>query len=131
GFVEGSYVYVGVVGGASTWTPSATSWQQLSVTFTTGASQTSIQVFVHGWYAQPTYFADDLSLTGGTGGGGSPSASASASASQSPSPSPSPSSTGGGGGGPVGKVAPYVDMTNNQEPMLNSAAQAGLKTYTA
>jgi len=132
GFVEGSYVYVGVVGGSSTWTPSAASWQQLSVTFTTGASQTSIQVFVHGWYAQPTYFADDLSLsggTGGTGGGGSSSAPPSSS-------SPSPSSTGGGGGGggvggSVGKVAPYVDMSNNQEPMLNSAAKAGLKTYTA
>jgi Ricin-type beta-trefoil lectin domain/Glycosyl hydrolases family 18 len=45
-----------------------------------------------------------------------------------------PTGSGGGGtggGGSVGKVAPYVDMSNNQEPMLNSAAQAGLKTYTA
>src|SRR5579859_3178464 len=30
------------------------------------------------------------------------------------------------------QVAPYVDMSNNQEPMLNSAAtQAGLHNYTA
>jgi len=132
GFVEGSYVYLGVNGGASTWTPSATSWQQLSVSFTTTASQTSVQVFVHGWYAQPAYGADDLSLAGpgGSGGGsGTPTPSATRSSS---SPSPTPSSTGGGGGGgPVGKVAPYVDMSNNQEPMLNSAAKAGLKTYTA
>ncbi len=134
GYVEGSYVYIGVTGGSSTWTPSATSWQQLSVTFTTGASQTSIQVFVHGWYAQPTYYADDLSLTGpgGTGGGSTPPSSPTPSAtSTSASPSPSPSSSGIGVGGSVGKVAPYVDMSNNQEPMLYSAAQAGMKSYTA
>src|SRR6185312_1556151 len=45
GFVEGSYVYLGVSGGVSTWTPSASGWSQLSVTFTTGASQSSVQVF--------------------------------------------------------------------------------------
>ncbi|NUP53366.1 MAG: carbohydrate-binding protein CenC [Catenulispora sp.] len=66
-YVEGSYVYIGVTGGTSTWTPSATSWQQLSVTFTTGASQTSAQVFVHGWYGQPAYHADDLALAGPAG----------------------------------------------------------------
>src|ERR1700722_13496237 len=41
---------------------------------------------------------------------------------------------GGGGGGSPGSyaVAPYADMTNNQEPMLNQAAsQAGLKAFTA
>ena len=29
-------------------------------------------IYVHGWYAQGTYYADDLSLTGpgGSGGGG-------------------------------------------------------------
>ena len=76
GWVEGSYVYVGVTGtgtsDTSTWTPSATSWQQLSVSFTTGASTTSVTVYVHGWYAQPTYYADDMSLVGppGSGGGG-------------------------------------------------------------
>lgn len=43
------------------------------------------------------------------------------------------SAAGGGGGTPPGSfaVAPYVDLTNNQEPMLNSAAtQAGLKAFT-
>ena len=67
GYVEGSYVYIGVTGGTSTWTPSATSWQQLSVSFTTGASQTSVQVYTHGWYAEPAYNADDLALTGPAG----------------------------------------------------------------
>jgi chitinase len=74
GWVEGSYVYLGVTGSGttdtSTWTPSATNWQQLSVSFTTGASTTSVSIYVHGWYAQPTYYADDLSLTGPGGGGG-------------------------------------------------------------
>jgi hypothetical protein len=73
GWVQGSYVYLGVTGtgtnDTSTWTPSATSWQQLSVSFTTGASTTSVTVFLHGWYVQPTFYADDLSLTGPGGGG--------------------------------------------------------------
>ena len=68
-YVEGSYVYLGVNGGTDTWTPSATTWQQLTLTFTTGASQTSATIYLHGWYAQPEYYADDVSLTGGTGGG--------------------------------------------------------------
>ncbi|MFI7063336.1 chitinase [Kribbella sp. NPDC050124] len=68
--MRGSYVYLGVTGGASTWTPSASSYTQLSVSFTTGASQTSVQVYVHGWYGQPAYQADDISLDGP---GGNPS----------------------------------------------------------
>jgi chitinase len=32
------------------------------VTFTTGASITSVTVFVHGWYGQRSYFADDFTL---------------------------------------------------------------------
>jgi hypothetical protein len=208
GFVEGNYVFIGDTGTGTTdtnnWTPSATSWQQLSTTFTTGASTTSVTVYVHGWYAQGTYFADDLALSGaagsggGGGGGGSPPAaptglkvtgttSSSVSLSwtapsgtvtgynvyengtktmsvtgtsatvtglaasttysftvtatnsvgespQSGSVSATTSASGGGGGGtPPGSfaVAPYVDMTNNQEPMLNSAAtQGGLKAFS-
>src|ERR1022692_684317 len=76
GWVEGNYVYLGDTGtgtaDTNTWTPSATSWQQLSTSFSTGASTTSVTVYTHGWYAQGTYHADDLSLTGpgGSGGGG-------------------------------------------------------------
>ncbi len=67
GFVEGSFVFVGATGtgvNASTSTQSAPSWQQLTTSFTTGAGVTSVTVFVHGWYAQPAYHADDLTLTG-------------------------------------------------------------------
>ena len=70
-YVQGSYVYLGATGtgvNASTWTASAPSYQQLSTTFTTGASTTSVTVFVHGWYGQPTYYADDVALTGPAGG---------------------------------------------------------------
>jgi Fibronectin type III domain/Carbohydrate binding domain len=200
GWVEGSYVFIGDAGTGTTdtnnWTPSATTWQQLSTTFTTGASTTSVTVYVHGWYAQGTYFADDLSLNGaaGGGGGGTPPAAptgltvtgtssssvslswtapadtvtgynvyengtkalsvtttsatvtglaasttysfavtATNGAGESPkSGSVSATTSAGGGGPPPGSfaVAPYVDMTNNQEPMLNSAAGAGLKAFT-
>ncbi|WST27301.1 carbohydrate binding domain-containing protein [Streptomyces xanthophaeus] len=64
GWVRGSYVYLGVTGGASTWTGSAGAWTKLSVSFTTGPSQTSAEVYVNGWYGQGTYHADDISLDG-------------------------------------------------------------------
>lgn len=70
GWVRGSYVYLGVDGGASTWTSSPSAYSQLSVAFTTGAAQTSATVYVHGWYAQGTYYADDIGLDGPGGGGG-------------------------------------------------------------
>ena len=133
-YVEGSYVYLGDNGGNDTWTPSATSWQQLSMTITTTASQTSLTIYVHGWYAQPEYYADDFSLTSGTSTTGtSPSSTPTSTASGTPTgtASATPTGTGTVGSGAVGSVAPYVDMSNNQEPMLNEAAQAGLKTYTA
>ncbi|MFJ9626399.1 carbohydrate binding domain-containing protein [Streptomyces sp. NPDC101175] len=61
-WVQGPYAYLGVSGGASasTWS-SSTSWNQLSVTFTTGASGT-VTVFVHGWYGQSAVTADDFAL---------------------------------------------------------------------
>ncbi|MFB8758226.1 carbohydrate binding domain-containing protein [Streptomyces nigra] len=71
GWVRGSYVYLGVDGGASTWTSSPSAYAKLSLTFTTGASQTSATVYVHGWYGQGTYQADDIGLDGPGGGGGS------------------------------------------------------------
>ncbi|HEY1624654.1 MAG TPA: glycoside hydrolase family 18 protein [Streptosporangiaceae bacterium] len=74
GWVEGDYVYLGDSGTGTTdtnnWTPSATSWTELSTNFTTGASTTSVTVYVHGWYAQPTFYADALSLSGPAGSGG-------------------------------------------------------------
>jgi chitinase len=63
-WVRGSYVYLGVTGGASTWTPQASGYTQLTVAFTSGAAQTSAQVYLHGWYGQPAYQADDVNLDG-------------------------------------------------------------------
>jgi hypothetical protein len=202
GDVEGAYVYIGDSGtgssDTSTWTPSAASWQQLSTTFTTGSATTSVTIYVHGWYGQGTYHADDLSLTGPGEGGttvpaaptgltatgvtsssvslswGAPSGTVSGyyvyqngtrvtsvmgasatisglaasttyaftvsgfnSAGEGPKSgqvqaTTSASSGGGGGGGGSFAVAPYVDLTNSQEPMLDQAAtQAGLKAFTA
>lgn len=71
-WVRGNYVYLGVTGGSSIWTPSATSYTQLSVTFTPTSS--TVEVYLHGWYAQGTYYADDISLQGAGGGTGVPGA---------------------------------------------------------
>lgn len=68
-YVQGSYVYLGATGYSSTWTPSTSGWQQLTTSFTTGAGVTSVTLYLHGWYAQPTYHADDVSLIGPSGGG--------------------------------------------------------------
>ena len=144
GYVEGSYVYLGVTGGTDTWTPSATSWQQLTTTFTTGASQTSVQVYVHGWYAQPVYYADDLVLSGPAGS--SPSTGPSTSSptptpttSSSPTPtgttaSPTPTGTGTVTSPPPGglnwKVAPYIDITQSTPTLAQIEQATGQKTFT-
>ncbi|MEY9875777.1 chitinase [Streptacidiphilus sp. MAP12-33] len=123
-WVNGPYVYLGTSGDGttdvSTWS-SQSSWNQLSTSFKTGASTTSVTIYLHGWYGQSTYYADDVTLSGAAGSSpsptqsssASPSASASASASASPtqsstptqsssptqSASPTATSTGGTGGG--------------------------------
>ena len=70
-WVQGNYVYLGDSGtgtsDTSAWTPSAAAWQQLTTAFTTGASTTSVTIYLHGWYAQGTYYADDVVLTGPSG----------------------------------------------------------------
>ncbi len=60
-YVDGPYAYLGIQSGTSTWTTSS-SYTKLSVTFTTGSSQTSITIYIHGWYAQGNVYADDFSL---------------------------------------------------------------------
>ncbi|MEJ8659435.1 MULTISPECIES: chitinase [Streptomyces] len=73
-WVQGSYVYLGASGtgtsDVSTWTPGGSGWSQLSTSFTTGASTTSVTVYTHGWYGQAAYYADDVSVFGPDGGGG-------------------------------------------------------------
>ncbi|MFF1274488.1 chitinase [Streptomyces marokkonensis] len=74
GWVQGGYAYLGVTGtgttDVSTWTPDSGSWKQLSTSFTTGSSTTSVTVYTHGWYGQAAYHVDDLSVFGPDGGGG-------------------------------------------------------------
>jgi hypothetical protein len=61
-WVQGPYAYIGVSGGAtaSTWS-AGTSWNQLSLSFTTGSSG-AVTVYVHGWYGQSAVTADDFTL---------------------------------------------------------------------
>ncbi|MDH6141695.1 chitinase [Kitasatospora sp. GP30] len=64
GWVRGNYTYLGVTGSGadtSTWT-SSPNWSQLSTKFTTGASVTSVTIWLHGWYGQGTYYADDVTV---------------------------------------------------------------------
>ncbi|MPY52786.1 chitinase [Streptomyces sp. K1PN6] len=73
-WVRGGYAYLGASGtgttDVSTWTPDTTDWKQLTTTFTTGASTTSVTLYTHGWYGQAAYYADDVSVYGPDGGGG-------------------------------------------------------------
>jgi chitinase len=67
-WAQGSFVYLGDTGtgttDTNTWTPGSTGYSQLSVAFTTGANTRSVTIYVHGWYAQPTAFVDDVTLSG-------------------------------------------------------------------
>jgi chitinase len=75
-WVQGSFVYLGDTGtgtsDTSTFTPGSAGFSQLSVNFTTGASTTHVTIFVHGWFAQPVGFVDDVTLTGPAGAGSPP-----------------------------------------------------------
>jgi chitinase len=62
-WVRGNPVYLGITGGASTWSGNAGAYNQLSLTFTTG-NQTSAQLYLHGWYGAGTYYTDDVVLDG-------------------------------------------------------------------
>ncbi|MFE4972913.1 carbohydrate binding domain-containing protein [Kitasatospora sp. NPDC056651] len=95
-YVQGSYVYLGATGtGAgsdpSTWTANSASYSQLSVGFTTGANTTSVTIFLHGWYGQPAFYADDVSLAGP--GGSSPSPTVTTPPPTSPPPTSPPPTT--------------------------------------
>ncbi|MGW8761733.1 chitinase [Streptomyces sp. NPDC055815] len=75
-WVQGGYAYLGAnntgtgTGTVSTWTPDSPSWKQLTTTFTTGASTTSVEIWTHGWYGTSPYLVDDVSVFGPDGGGG-------------------------------------------------------------
>ncbi|WP_406500557.1 carbohydrate binding domain-containing protein [Streptomyces sp. NBC_00846] len=73
-WVQGGYAYLGASGtgttDVSTWSPGSTGWTQLTTSFKTGPSTTSVTVYTHGWYGQAAYYADDISVNGPDGGGG-------------------------------------------------------------
>ncbi|MFE9094016.1 chitinase [Streptomyces sp. NPDC007264] len=73
-WVQGGYAFLGATGtgttDVSTWTPDSTNWKQLTTAFSTGPSTTSVTVYLHGWYGQTAYYADDVSVYGPDGGGG-------------------------------------------------------------
>jgi hypothetical protein len=65
GYVEGDYAFIGVSGGAATDTwSSSSSWNQLSLNFTTGSSG-AVTIYIHGWYSEGNIYADDFTLTAG------------------------------------------------------------------
>ncbi len=136
--VQGAFVFLGVSGGVSaqTWT-TTTSYQTLSLNLTTAAA-TSVTVFVHGWYGQGTYYADDVTLNGPTGGpsptGSSPSPSRSRSPSPSPSRSRSPSPS------PTGSVPPppngafrnpiyFMPLDNNPQNITDAINAGGDRNF--
>ncbi|MGW7333705.1 chitinase [Streptomyces sp. NPDC054840] len=72
-WVQGAYVHLGASGtgttDVSTWTQTPGVWKQLTATFRTGPSTTSVTVYTHGWYGQPAHLTDDLTLVGPDPGG--------------------------------------------------------------
>ena len=66
-WVQGTYAFIGVTGtgtnDTSNFTPSSPSFTKLTVPFSTGAATTHVTVYVHGWYAQGTIFADDFTVS--------------------------------------------------------------------
>jgi len=132
-WVQGQYVYLGATGAGvtdpATWTPGGSSWQQLSTSFTTGASTTSVTVYLHGWYGQGAYLADDVVLSGP--GSTPPTTPPPTSSSPSPSPSPTATQTQTPPPNVAVPVAPYVDMGAWPVPVLTDMASRGnLKSFT-
>ncbi|MFJ9935677.1 chitinase [Streptomyces virginiae] len=72
-WVQGAYVYLGASGTGTTdvsaWTQSPGAFKQLTTTFRTGPSTTSVTVYTHGWYGQPAHVTDDVTLVGPDPGG--------------------------------------------------------------
>ncbi|GIG62685.1 hypothetical protein Lfu02_70570 [Longispora fulva] len=122
--VNGSYVYLGITGGASTWTPGTSGgYSALSVAFTSG-SATSVIIYLHGWYGQGTYYADDVALAGPAG---NPSPSASPSPSPTASPSPTPTTPPGNGSFP--NPIYLMPLENNPQNISTAISASGAKNY--
>ena len=133
---------------ASNWTPSTGgAYSQLSLTFNTG-SATSVTVYLHGWYAQGTYYADDVTMNGPGGPSptpttASPSPTRTASPSPSPtrtaSPSPSPSRTTSPSPTPSTSPPPnngsyrnpiyFMPLDNNPQNITDAINGSGVRDY--
>ncbi|GII21512.1 chitinase [Planosporangium mesophilum] len=125
-YVNGAYVYLGATGtgGAdpSTWTPgTGGGYQQLSVTFTTGAGTRSVTVYLHGWYGQGSYYADDVTMPG-PGGTPPPPATPTPTPSTSPTTAPPPPPPPPGGG-----PLPRHELTGYWQNFNNGAAVQRLR----
>ncbi|MFK0190429.1 chitinase [Kitasatospora sp. NPDC090308] len=133
GWVQGQYVYLGArgTGGTdpSTWSAQS-AWNQLNTTFTTGANTTSVTLYVHGWYGQPTYYADDIQLIG-PGGTASPTPSASPTKSASPSPSASPtkSASPSASASPTKSSSPSPSASTSTPPPVTGLPKHALTGY--
>ncbi|GII85421.1 hypothetical protein Ssi03_34110 [Sphaerisporangium siamense] len=93
-WVRGNFVYVGVQNGTSRWASSPSAYTQITISFTTGANQTSATVYVNGWYGQGTYYADDVSFDGpGTQPTSTPTPTPTITPTVSPTPTPTPTVT--------------------------------------
>lgn len=132
-WVQGSYAYLGASGATAqdvtTWTPSAPTWQRLSVTFTTTATATTATVFVHGWYGQPAYLVDDVSLVGPGGGTAQPPATPTGLTAGTPTATSVPL-TWGAVAGATG-YAVYRDGTRVAATAAPSTTVSGLTAATA
>ncbi|CAM4059973.1 chitinase [Kibdelosporangium persicum] len=129
-WVNGSYTYLGVNGNGladrNTWAP-GTGWTQLSLDFTTAASTSNVTVYLHGWYGQPTYYADDVSLDGPGGTPTIPAAPTGLSANAT-----SPTSASLSWNGPSNATS-YRVYRNNQlvaSPTASSYSDSGLTAET-
>ncbi|MFB7380077.1 carbohydrate binding domain-containing protein [Kitasatospora purpeofusca] len=135
-WVKGQYVYLGATGSGITdpavWTPGGSSWQQLTATFTTGAATTSVNVYLHGWYGQGGYLADDVTLSGPGGNPTTPPTTTAPPTTAPPTTTP-PTTTPPTTPAPnvALPVAPYIDMGAWPTPSLPAMAKSGnLKAFT-
>ena len=150
GEFQGSYAYMGetgtlTVGDTDDWTPPSSTWQTLSSTYTTEANQTTLTVFVHGWYGQPAFYADDLSLVA-TQTIILPTATTTATvtppSSPTPTPTPTPTSTPTPTPTPTPTSTPtspssgswkhpvyYMPLDNNAQPISSIISGSGETEY--
>jgi hypothetical protein len=132
-YVRGAYVYLGVTGGVSTWTPSAPDWTKLTVTFT--ATGGSAQIFLHGWYGQGTYYADDVSLSGAvvtpptTPGASASTPNTSPSPSRTASPSATPSTSTPPSSGSFPSPIYFMPLDNSPQDIGTAMTQSGAKYF--